>query len=108
MPGSTVVAVCSVDPWCDSRTDPAGVRHPAVDSGSWRVLARWGYTPQKAARRAHERDDAAVKDWLSIEYAKVKALAKRENAEISWGDETGSVRTRVVTAATHRRAGRRS
>jgi transposase len=57
--------------------------------GVGEYLARWGYTPQKAARRAYERDDAAVKDWLSIEYPKIRARAKRENAEICWGDETG-------------------
>mgnify|MGYP001160564371 CR=1 FL=1 len=57
--------------------------------GVGEYLARWGYTPQKAARRAYERDEAAVKDWLSIEYPKIKARAKREKAEISWGDETG-------------------
>jgi len=57
--------------------------------GVGEYVARWGYTPQKAARRAYERDDAAVKDWLTIEYPKIKARAKRENAEISWGDETG-------------------
>jgi transposase len=57
--------------------------------GVGEYVARWGYTPQKAARRAYERDDAAVQDWLSIEYPKIRARAKRENAEISWGDETG-------------------
>lgn len=57
--------------------------------GVGECVAWWGYTPQKAARRAYERDDAAVKDWLSIEYPKIKARAKRVNAEISWGDETG-------------------
>ena len=57
--------------------------------GVGEYLARWGYTPQKAARRAYERDDAAVKDWLTIEYPKIRARAKRENAEICWGDETG-------------------
>lgn len=57
--------------------------------GVGEYVARWGYTPQKAARRAYERDDAAVRDWLSIEYPKIKARAKREKAEISWGDETG-------------------
>ena len=57
--------------------------------GVGEYVARWGYTPQKAALRASERDDAAVKDWLPIEYPKIKARAKRENAEISWGDETG-------------------
>jgi transposase len=57
--------------------------------GVGEYLARWGYTPQKAARRAYERDDAAVKDWLEIEYPKIRARAKREDAEICWGDETG-------------------
>lgn len=57
--------------------------------GVGEYLARWGYTPQKAARRAYERDDAAVKDWLEIEYPKIRARAKREKAEICWGDETG-------------------
>ncbi len=57
--------------------------------GVGEYVARWGYTPQKAARRAYERDDAAVKDWLLIEYPKIKACAKRESAEISWGDESG-------------------
>ncbi len=57
--------------------------------GVGEYLARWGYTPQKAARRAYERDDAAVKDWLTIEYPKIRALAKRENAEICWGDGIG-------------------
>lgn len=52
-------------------------------------LARWGYTPQKAARRAYERDDAAVRQWLAREYPRLVRRAKREAAEISWGDETG-------------------
>jgi transposase len=52
-------------------------------------LARWGYTPQKAARRAYERDDAAVRAWLRHEYPALVRRAKREGAEISWGDETG-------------------
>ena len=43
----------------------------------------------KEERRAYERDDAAAQDWLTIEYPKIKARAKGENAEISWGDEAG-------------------
>ena len=57
--------------------------------GVGEYLARWGYTPQKAARRAYERDDEAVKLWLQREYPKIVARAKREKAEICWGDETG-------------------
>lgn len=57
--------------------------------GVGEYLARWSYTPQNAARRAYKRNDEAVKDWLTIEYPKIRARAKRENAEICWGDETG-------------------
>jgi len=57
--------------------------------GVGEYLARWGYTPQKAARRAYERDDEAVKAWLAEEYPKIVRRAKREGAEICWGDETG-------------------
>lgn len=57
--------------------------------GVGEYLARWAYTPQKAARRAYERDHDVVKDWPSIEYPKIKARAKRERAEISCSDETG-------------------
>lgn len=52
-------------------------------------LERWGYTPQKPIRRAYERDEARVQEWLQVEYPAIKRQAKRENAEIYWGDETG-------------------
>jgi len=76
--------------------------------GVGEYVARWGYTPQRAARRAYERDDAAVKDWLSIEYPKIKARAKRENAEISWGDETGVRSDESRHRGLHRPVRRRS
>jgi len=64
-----------------------GVRLSIRSVGDY--LARWGYTPQKAARRAYERDDAAVRAWLAEEYPRIVRRAKREGAEICWGDETG-------------------
>jgi transposase len=54
-----------------------------------RYLRGWGLTPQKPVRRAYERDEAAVKAWLQEEYPAIHARAKRENAEIHWGDEMG-------------------
>ncbi len=51
--------------------------------------ARWGYTPQKASRRAYEQDGTAVQAWLQTEFPKIRARAKREGAELNWGDETG-------------------
>lgn len=54
-----------------------------------RYLAAWGFTPQKPVRRAFERNPEAVKRWLKAEYPAILARAKREKAEIYWGDEMG-------------------
>lgn len=52
-------------------------------------LKRWGFTPQKPARRAYERSEPAVRRWLDQDYPRIQAQAKEEGAEIYWGDETG-------------------
>jgi transposase len=54
-----------------------------------RYLAAWGFTPQKPIRRAFERDPEAVKRWLKEIYPAIRRRAKREKAEIYWGDEMG-------------------
>lgn len=52
-------------------------------------LNRWGFTPQKPKKKAYEQNSTAVKKWLEKEYPAIEARAKREDAEIHWGDETG-------------------
>jgi transposase len=52
-------------------------------------LQRWGFTPQKPAKRAYEQQPAAVKKWLDEEYPAIASKAKEEQADIYWGDETG-------------------
>ena len=54
-----------------------------------RYLKRWGFTPQKPTRRAFEQDDEQVRRWLEEEYPAINQQAKREKAEIHWGDEMG-------------------
>jgi transposase len=54
-----------------------------------RYLARWGFTPQKPVRRAFERDPQAIARWLKEQYPALRARAKREGAQIYWGDEMG-------------------
>ncbi len=54
-----------------------------------RYLAHWGLTPQKPLRRAYEQNPAAVKHWLKKEYPAIRSAARREKAEIHWGDEMG-------------------
>ena len=52
-------------------------------------LKRWGFSPQKPKKKAYEQNSKAVQKWLKEEYPKIMKLAKKENAEIHWGDETG-------------------
>ncbi|WP_459943304.1 IS630 family transposase, partial [Deferrisoma palaeochoriense] len=64
-----------------------GLTMPVRTIGDY--LKRWGFTPQKPLRRAYEQNPKAVEKWLHEEYPAIRARAKRENAEIHWGDETG-------------------
>jgi transposase len=52
-------------------------------------LRKWGFTPQKPKKKAYEQCDKKVQKWLDEEYPKIKEDAKKEDAEIHWGDETG-------------------
>ncbi len=53
-----------------------------------RYLKKWGFTPQKPLRRAYEQDPLAIKRWLETEYPEICHTARREKAEIHWGDES--------------------
>ena len=52
-------------------------------------LNRWGFTPQKPLKRAYEQNPKAVQKWLDEDYPEISKRAKKEGAEIHWGDETG-------------------
>jgi len=52
-------------------------------------LKRWGMTPQKPQKRAHEQRAPEVQAWLRERYPAIQAQAKQEDAEIYWADETG-------------------
>ena len=63
-----------------------GVRLPVRTIGHY--LERWGFTPQKPLKRAYEQRPETITRWLEHEYPAIAARAKREGAEIHWGDET--------------------
>lgn len=44
---------------------------------------------QAELRRATERDEMAIKRWLTHDYPAIVKRAKKEKAEIHWADETG-------------------
>ena len=69
-----------------------------------RYLAKWGFTPQKPLRRAYEQDPAAVQRWLDEQYPAIAKRAKREKAEIHWGDEMG-LRSDHTTGTSYSRRG---
>jgi hypothetical protein len=64
-----------------------GIQMPIRTVGEY--LKRWGSTPQKPLRHAHEQEEKAVKTWLNSEYPAIQQRAKLEGAEIAWGDESG-------------------
>ncbi len=68
-------------------TDRFGIRVPVRTMGTY--LKRWGFTPQKPIQRAYEQSPTAVKRWMETDYPAIAARAKKEGAEIHWGDETG-------------------
>jgi transposase len=69
-----------------------------------RYLKDWGFTPQKPLRRAFEQDPQAVRRWLEEDYPGIRAQAKKEKAQIYWGDEMG-MRSDHQTGTTYGRKG---
>lgn len=57
-----------------------------------RLLRKLGLSPQRPLRRAYQQDQALVVDWMAKEFPAIKKMAKTENAEIYFGDES-SVRS---------------
>ena len=52
-------------------------------------LRSWGFSPQKPKKLAYEQCPKKVQKWLDEEYPAIKERAKKQSAEIQWGDETG-------------------
>ena len=78
--------------WTRDAVAAWAARELNVTRSRW-VWGRWlkaqGFTPQKPARRARERDPAAVDRWLTEEYPRVEREAQAEGAEVHWLDEAG-------------------
>ena len=74
-----------------------GIRMPVRTVGEY--LKRWGYTAKRPRRHSRDQDPLEVRDWLDETYPLIEAQARKEDAEIFWGDETG------VAADEHPRLG---
>jgi transposase len=64
-----------------------GIRLSVTSVG--RLLAQLGLSCQKPLFRAYQQNASLVEQWLKKEYPQIRALAKRENAEIYFEDESG-------------------
>ena len=64
-----------------------GITMPIRTVGQY--LQRWGFTPQKPVKRAYEQNPKTVQRWIDEEYPEIHRKARKEKAEIYWGDETG-------------------
>jgi len=68
----------------------------ARETGVWltlpvvgRYLRAWGFSAQRPMRRASERQEAAVREWLENTYPAIARKARTQGCEIHWADETG-------------------
>lgn len=64
-----------------------GIRMPVRTVGEY--LRRWGYTPQRPARKSYKQDPVEVRHWLERKYPEIERRSQEEDGEIHWGDETG-------------------
>jgi transposase len=56
----------------------------------WAILhQRMGWSVQRPVRRAQERDEAAIQQWVAVEWPRIKANARRRKARIVCFDESG-------------------
>ncbi len=61
-------------------------------------LKRWGFTPQNGqAGQVYEQDPKKLKQWLEHGYPEIASRAKKERAEIHWGDQIGVNNARGFT-----------
>ena len=51
-------------------------------------LKRWGFTVQRPMKQAMNQKPEQVQQWLKKEYPSIHEAARKEGAEIIWGDET--------------------
>ena len=63
-----------------------GITMPIRTVGDY--LKRWGFTVQRPMKQAMNQKPEQVQEWLKKEYPSIHEAAKKEGAEIFWGDET--------------------
>ena len=62
---------------------------PLSISETWRLLRRIGWSTQKPARKARERDEEAISNWKNVEWPRIQAKARKDKRTIVFVDESG-------------------
>jgi len=57
--------------------------------GTWRLLRRIGWSPQKPVRRARARDEDKIANWKQVEWPRIQAKARKEKRTLVFIDESG-------------------
>ncbi|WP_304511286.1 IS630 family transposase [Desulfopila sp. IMCC35008] len=53
-----------------------------------RLLRKLGLSPQRPQRKSYQQDEYLVLKWMAEDFKEIKKLAKKEKAEIFFGDES--------------------
>ncbi|MCW7755504.1 IS630 family transposase, partial [Desulfobotulus sp. H1] len=53
-----------------------------------RLLKKIGFSPQKPLKKAWQRDEDRVKEWVQNKFPEIKKQAEKENAKIFFADES--------------------
>jgi transposase len=64
-----------------------GITLPLSTMGYY--LARWGFSVQRPIKRAYKQDERKTTEWVEREFPGIRERARKEHAEIFFGDETG-------------------
>lgn len=78
--------------WTREAVQQLIVERFGIELSRWQVgryLKLWGYTSQKPIRKAFEQKPEKVQAWFKKEFPTIKKKAKKDNAVIYFGDETG-------------------
>ncbi|MFI6688520.1 IS630 family transposase [Streptomyces sp. NPDC050485] len=60
-----------------------------TEQGVGKRLRRYGFSPQRPARRSYRRQPDRVTAWLEEEYPAIAERAKAERAVVAWADQCG-------------------
>src|SRR5215470_4408598 len=80
------VCIRLVDAGNGGKADPGQIQDLAEPRLRWTASGATRISCQKPLYHALERDEGLVQKWLKQEYPKIKARARREKADIFFGD----------------------